>query len=175
MAEALQRAESGDAEAMIALGLTICRTAKSQDDLDEGCEWFLRASEHGRADALLLLVDFVGASGRFHDHSAEEWLKVAARHGEPQAALRLGDALRSKNRTAAEEWYSVAFKGYSSLLTSTRIAEAHYQLGILLLHGDGVAVDRAAAIAYLTRASESNHPVYSVQAERVLSGLVRVH
>lgn len=86
------RAEKGDKEAQLQLGLSLYRGIDGAPDYVEAAEWLEKAATQGSMEAQSYLGDMYSA-GQGVEHSYEKaagWYRKAADQGDPNSQFRLG-------------------------------------------------------------------------------------
>lgn len=140
-----QSAEGGDAAAQWELGY-YCEngaTSKSGKVLApqsnaEAVRWFLRAANQNYAPAMVSLSNILSEGDHPDYKAAISWAKAAIDLGEASAAYNLGIIYRDlgKPKEALRHYQLAASMGDS---------EAHLQIGLCCLFGQGTSPDPAAA------------------------------
>ena len=119
--QALDVAESGDAEAQFGLGLKYSSDSEDSRDLVRAAGWYRRAAEQGHALAQFNLgVMLADGQGIEQDADAAlAWNQRAAEHGDPGAQFALGMRChrrsaqhhaqdRRESRVEAYKWFHLA-------------------------------------------------------------------
>ncbi|WP_236791379.1 tetratricopeptide repeat protein [Amycolatopsis sp. GM8] len=126
--DALRRlaAEIGDGET----ALDLARNLWNQGDLDAAESWFRRAAtgENGKVAefGLAVLLEQRGRAG-----DAEDWYRLSATHGLPEAMLNLGAALQERGEfDEAENWYYRALRA-GHLQAEVNLGALHWRRGNL--------------------------------------------
>ena len=114
--------------------------------------YFNLAASQGNAEAMrqLGLIHLGGFGLQKNEEKALYWLEMSASRGNSRSMLHLGHYYREKQAyTKAINWYEKA--------SAQKIADADYVLGLMHLHGEGVAKNQAKAMAYIKKASLNRH------------------
>ncbi|HEX8144122.1 MAG TPA: tetratricopeptide repeat protein [Pyrinomonadaceae bacterium] len=147
-------AESGDAEAQFLLGYMYFADCDYPFPVSVAREWLMKAKEQGHAGACYQLAWFPDAEGicSIDDRASAALLIEAGELGSVDAQRELGalfatgDWSEGKDEARAVEWYmKAAQQGH---------AEAQYDLGFMLLVGEGVAADASRGLEWLIKAAE---------------------
>jgi len=153
----LPLAESGNMEAQFLLGymrFTSCEYPFTDADLRD---WLVRATEQGHAEACYYLAWFPNAQGISSIENKEDMslLMEAAKRGSVAAqrhlgaCLATGDWIGEKDEAKAIEWYTAAAEqGHP---------ESQYDLGFMLLLGEGTDKNTLKGMKWLTMAAEQGN------------------
>lgn len=176
-----RRAEAGDPEAQVAVGLSN-RIGVSRDDA-KALEWFRKAAAQGNlAGEYQVGESFEKGRGVPKDISqAVEWYRKAAEQGYPQArsALRQmyfnGEIIPRVDSQGGEWWRKLVEQADSeaqAFITFRMVAErgdsdAQINLGVFYLTGVGTPRNRDEAEAWLRKAAEQG----SVRAQCLFASL----
>src|SRR5437660_3725612 len=151
-------AESGDAEAQYRLGALRYEGANISDDI--AYAWLEKAAKQNHPDAL-----FYWASYRYPEEPA--YIIGAAELGSTAAQYFLGasfaagDSGYPKNEIEAVKWYTMAAKAGD--------AEAQYNLGTMILYGEGTPKDIVQGKHWLEESARQGN----LSAKRLLAELCR--
>jgi TPR repeat protein len=165
-------AESGDAEAQFLLGNLFY--AGSDMAWDVARQWLNSAAEQNHAEALYCLAStgFEPSLGEVAwrppvDKAECRLLQRAAELGSAQAQrdlgayFSMGDAGFAEDQVQGRHWYlHAAEQGH---------IDAQYNLGMMLLEGEGGAEDVSAGMAWLVEASKSDDDPAAQEAAELLS------
>ena len=150
----LPLAESGNMEAQFLLGymrFTACECPFTDADLRD---WLLKAKEQGHAEACYYLAWFPNAEGVSSIDNIEDisLLIEAGKRGSVAAQRHLGacfatgDWIGEKDEAKAIEWYTAAAEqGHT---------ESQYDLGFMLLLGEGADKNTLKGMEWLIKAAE---------------------
>jgi TPR repeat protein len=148
----LKKAEAGDAEAQISLGLMY---AKGEGvPKDKAVEWFQKAAAQGHADTQfslgMMYRDGDGAGVPKDAAKAVVWFQKAATQGDAEAQGILGAMYRNgegvpKDAAKAVEWWQKA--------AAQGNAKAQAILGLMYEEGEGVPKDAAKAVEWYEKAA----------------------
>ncbi len=149
----LQRANNGDAEAQLKLGLKYNYGFEVTQDFSIACEWYLKAAKQGNALAQLNLgILYLEGNGVTQNFTAGvNWSRKAAEQGYALAQFVLGVCYLngegiSQDLAVATEWFQkAAEQGY---------AESQFVLGVCYTKGEGVPQDSATAAEWFQKAAE---------------------
>ena len=153
----LPLAESGNMEAQFLLGymrFTACECPFTDADLRD---WLLKAKEQGHAEAFYYLAWFPNAEGVSSIDSIEDisLLIEAGKRGSVAAQRHLGacfatgDWIGEKDEAKAIKWYTAAAEqGH---------AESQYDLGFMLLLGEGTDKNTLKGMEWLIKAAEQGN------------------
>src|ERR1700744_829276 len=88
------RAETGDAQAQMTLGMAFYRGDDVPADMSQAVAWVRKAADQGfaPAEATMAMLYADGAGVRWNQKQSATWLRRAARPGLPQAEVALGKA-----------------------------------------------------------------------------------
>jgi predicted Zn finger-like uncharacterized protein len=150
------KAESGNPEAQVRLGLCYLMGAGVPRREAEAVKWFRLAAEQGAVAAYCWLsVCYERGEGVAKDAAeAARWLHRAAEQGNADAQLALafryakGEGV-ARNAVEAASWYRKA--------AEQQHAEAQYWLGVCCAQGDGVQRDMAEAVEWLRKAADQEN------------------
>ena len=129
---------------------------------DDVADWYIRAVEHGHADAQFRLGSML-ANGIGVQQDVEEavkWYRQAAEQGHVHAQIELAGLYRRgegvpQNYTEAAVWYRrAADQGDST---------AQSNLGLMYNHGRGVSQDYLEAVRWYRRAADQGDPAGQVK------------
>ena len=153
----LPLAESGNMEAQFLLGymrFTSCEYPFTDANLRD---WLVRATEQGHAEAYYYLAWFPNAQGISSIENKEDMslLMEAGKRGSVAAqrhlgaCLATGDWIGEKDEAKAIEWYTAAAEqGHP---------ESQYDLGFMLLLGEGTDKNTLKGMKWLTMAAEQGN------------------
>jgi hypothetical protein len=155
--EIRSRAEQGDAEAQLSLGVAYSLGVCVSEDYTEAARWYRLAAEqgHSRAQWLLGAMYASGDGVREDDAEAMRWYRLAAEQGFPQAQYNLGDMYDNgkgvpEDIAEAVRWYRLAAgRGHS---------RAQWLLGNMYNNGEGVPEDDAEAVRWYRLGAEQGDP-----------------
>ena len=151
--ELVNKAEAGNAEAQLNLGVCYSNGDGVDQDYAKAVYWFTKAAEHGYAIAQLNLgVCYGNGYGVSQDHAkAVYWYTKAAEQGNAKAQNNLGLCYKkgdgvSRDYGKAVYWYNTAAKqGHTG---------AQRNLGYCYYNGNGVDQDPVKGIYWLSKAAE---------------------
>ena len=111
--EMLQRAESGDTEAMRAVAMAYLQGENAEDNFGKALEWIDRAAELGNVEAMAEMADVYRKVRKLDQ--AFEWEEKAANQGRAQSMYNLSVHYRDglgvpKNKEMHRYWYDKAKK-----------------------------------------------------------------
>src|SRR5438105_9430600 len=146
--ESKKRADSGNADAQVNLGLLYAKGEGVPKDFAQARQWYEKAATQGNAQAQVNLGEMYARSeGVPQDYDkAMEWIQKAAAQGHARAQVDLGEMYADgwgvpKDAAKAVEWYQkAAVQGDEA---------AQFSLGLSYLIGDGVPEDSVLAYAWL--------------------------
>lgn len=140
------------------------RTEQTERDepTDDVADWYIRAVEHGHADAQFrlgsMLANGIGVQQDIEE--AVKWYRQAAEQGHVRAQVELAGLYRRgegipQNYTEAAVWYRrAADQGDST---------AQSNLGLMCNHGLGVSQDYLEAVVWYRRAADQGDPAGQVK------------
>ncbi len=134
------------------VGLAYAEGRAVTQDFSKAAEFYTKAAEQGNVNAEYNLGTlYLNGRGVQRDPAAAtKWFQKAAEQGDMNAAHCLGDVLYdNKNFTEARNWYEKA--------ANAGIADAEFGLGLMYDLGNGVPVDRAAALRWYGKAAEGGN------------------
>jgi TPR repeat protein len=147
------KAEKGDAEAQLSLGLFYASGSGVAPDLGKAAKWERKAAEQGLARAELELGrDYVDGSGVKPDAAeAFKWFHSAADQGLPEAQFATGRCYARGNGVnqdvrEAVKWYRLAAK--------QNFAQALEEIGQCYIDGTGVATDLEEGVKWVRKAAD---------------------
>src|SRR5947207_3839685 len=147
------KADKGDAEAQLQLGLFYTEGTGVAPDLRKAFKWHRKAAEQGLARAQYQVgLDYASGEGVKADRAeAVHWFHAAAEQDLAQAQLELGVCYLEgrgvgQNEVEALKWFRNA--------SSRGLAYADYQIGNCYLEGVGVPKDSEEAIKWIKQAAE---------------------
>jgi uncharacterized protein len=154
----LPLAESNNMEAQFLLGYMYVFADYEYPFTDSVAhDWLVKAKEQGHADACYYLAWFPNAQG-FSSIDDEEDMNLLIEAGERGsvkaqrdlgAYFATGDWIGEKNEATAVKWYTAAAKqGHS---------ESQYDLGLMLLEGEGTDQNTPKGMEWLIKAGEQGN------------------
>ena len=153
----LPLAETGNKEAQFLLGYMYFADCEYPFADSVARDWLVKAKEQGHADACYFLAWFPNAQGSssIDDEESMNLLMEAGKRGSVTAQRELGscfatgDWIGEKDAAKAIEWYTAAAEqGH---------AESQYDLGFMLLLGEGAEKNTLKGIEWLTKAAEQGN------------------
>ena len=147
-------ADSGDADAQVAVGLMYLTGRGVEPDAHEAVEWFRKAADQDHPDAQynLGVVYDTGCHGMLAPDPVEAltWFRRAASQGHDGAQYNLGVAYAEakgipQDLVCAVKWWRKAAEAGN--------ARAQYNLGVSYSKGDGVSRDDRQAAVWWQRAA----------------------
>lgn len=153
----LPLAESGDVEAQFLLGYMYFADCEYPFTDSVARDWLLKAKEQGHAGACYYLAWFPDAQGvsSIDDEEDMKLLIEAGARGSVEAQRHLGacyatgDWIGEKDAVKAVEWYTkAAEQGH---------AESQYDLGFMLLMGEGAERNTLKGMQWLVQAAEQRN------------------
>lgn len=142
----LERAQAGDAQAMLQLGDMWARGISTIADPREALRWYRRAAESGLAEAQLRLALRLPAAAPHHDERVV-WLEKAATQGLAAAMAHLAGIYSQRGQaTEAVRWYQRAAEA-GDLVAALAVARAYR-------HGHGTPQNRVEAYQWALRAAK---------------------
>lgn len=166
------RAEAGDTDAQIRLGLQLANAAAAKPDYAEAARWFQAAAKSGSLEAqydlAVMTADGLGVK-RDLGRAAVLFMSAAA-GGLPQAEYRVGIACQYGNGVPrspsfAAMWYERAARH--------GVRAAQTALAALYATGNGVPADPVMAFAWYRVAEEQGDRVASVKRIELYSGMTK--
>ena len=152
--EQKRRAEEGDAEAQLFLGVCYHNGHGVAQSDEQAVFWFRKAAEQGNATAQLFLALCyeAGRGGPQSDEQAVFWFKKAAEQGDAEAQFNLGVCYDNgqgveQSDEQAVFWYTKAAEQGD--------AAAQYNLGVCYKNGQGVAQSLEQAVFWFRKAAEA--------------------
>ena len=164
----LRRAQEGDAEAQVAMGIRYYKGEDVPKDDAKAMEWWRKAAEQGNT-AGQYLVGRMYASGEGvtkDEVKAAEWFRKAADRGHAHAQNDLGDLYYfgrgvSRDYGTAAVWFGkAAAQGHS---------DAQYSLGWMYEHGQGLPKDEDKAVEWYRKAAAQGHTEAKKNLDRLLA------
>ena len=153
LAQILEAAEAGDADAQWRLGTCyLFANGVEQDDV-ESVNWFRKSAEQGNADGQWAL----GENYQFGDGVPEDkaaavnWYRKSAEQGNAQGQCSLGRCYLNGSGVDEDDTTAVAWFRKSAEQGN---AEAQWRLGACYFSGFGVAEDKAEAVAWFRKSAE---------------------
>lgn len=150
------RAEAGDANAQLNMGVVYSKGQQIAQDYPEAAKWFRLAARQGQAQAQYNLgVMYDSGLGVTQDHvEATHWYRLAADQGLAIAQLNLGVAYDygegvPKNQAEALKWLSLA--------ANQGEAQAQFNLAVMYANGEGVARDLPLAYRWARLSAAQGH------------------
>jgi TPR repeat protein len=150
--EVKAKAEAGDADSQVELGLRYELGKGVAKDQGEAVKWYRKAAEqnYARAQYDLGLCYLDGKGVPKNQVEAVKWFRKAAEQNDAAAQYNLGVCFYNgdgvaKDQAEAVKWYRKA--------AEQNFAEAQYNLGICFYNGDGVAKDWVEAYKWLLLAA----------------------
>ena len=153
--EVKAKAEAGDAESQVQLGLRYDKGEGVAKDHAEGARWYRKAADqnYARAQYALGLCYLDGEGVPKNQVEGVKWLRKAAEQNFAGAQYNLGVCYAhgtgvAKDPVEAVKWYRKA--------AEQNFAEAQDNLGVCYAHGEGVAKDLVEAAKWYRKAAEQN-------------------
>ncbi|MES2818688.1 MAG: tetratricopeptide repeat protein [Pseudomonadota bacterium] len=147
----VRAAGEGKAEAQCELGyylengaVTLSGKLLASPDRSEAINWYLLAAKQGYRNAKAALSNILSGGDSPDYQAAIVWAKAAIQQGDASSAYNLGIIYRDLGKP------KTAFRHYQ-LAVAMGDADAHLQIGLCHLLGQGTAVDHAAAQASLRK------------------------
>jgi TPR repeat protein len=154
--EVRAKAEAGDAESQVELGLRYVKGEGVTKDQVEAVKWFRKAAEQNFARGQYDLgVCFYAGEGVAKDQvEAVKWYRKAAEQNYAKAQYNLGVCYYNgegvaKDQVEAVKWYRKA--------AEQNDADAQRELGVCYQKGAGVEQDHAEAVKWYRKAAEQNN------------------
>ena len=154
----LQKAQSGDADAQLQIGIMYGTGLSVSQDLVQAAMWYRRAADQGQAGAQFVLGDaYLFGHGVPRDPGqAVAWYRKAATQGHKMAQYNLGAMCLRGNGVPldpaqAATWFRKA--------ADQENAMAQFNMGVLCANGQGVPRDQAQAIGWYRRSAELGYPL----------------
>ena len=153
----LPLAETGNIEAQFLLGYMYFADCEYPFADSVARDWLVKAKEQGHADACYYLAWFPNAQGIscIDDKESMNLLIEAGKRGSVEAQRELGacfatgDRIGEKDLAKAIEWYTAAARqGH---------AESQYDLGFMLLLGEGTETNTSKGMEWLIKAAEQGN------------------
>jgi uncharacterized protein len=153
----LPLAETGHMEAQFLLGYMYFADCEYPFTDSVARDWLVKAKEQGHADACYYLAWFPDAQGfsSIDDQESMNLLIEAGERGSVQAQRHLGacfatgDWIGEKDETKAVRWYTAAAEqGH---------AESQYDLGLMMLQGEGTDQNTLKGMEWLIKAAEQGN------------------
>ncbi len=148
----MERAQTGDANALFALGEFYYLGMGVPKDLEKAMEYFERAAQKGHVKAAFNLGHISFERGEYD--KARKWFERAAEAKDPKSMLYLGEIHYQglgvpQDYGKALYWYTKASEaGYP---------QAQYSLGMMFFEGKGVKRDYQQAAKLFEKAAEQEH------------------
>jgi len=163
-------AEKGLAAAQCALGVRYAKGKGVDRDYATAGRWLRAAADQGdpRASFNLARLQMAGVVTELVAGEISQLLRYAATAGLPVAQLAYGMAMHvvardREGREAAAQWIFAAAKN--------GLADAQYQLALMLAAGDGVERDPALAVEWLALAVAQDHVAAKLALGRYLASV----
>jgi TPR repeat protein len=149
-------AESGDADAQLALGVMFLYGDGVLQNDETAIEWIMKSAKQGNSEAQVLIGDAyrLGRGVKNNFDTAAKWYAEAAEKGYRDAQYQLGIFYQfgvsfTKNQQIAARWFTkAAEQGHPS---------AQYCLGFLYAFGEGVGQNSETAVKWYTKAAEQGY------------------
>ncbi len=163
----LRRAQEGDADAQVALGLRYYLGKDAQVDHVKAVEWWRKAAEQGNTNGQYLVGRmYASGEGVAKDEvKAAEWFRKAADRGHAHAQNDLGDLYYfgrgvSRDYGTAAVWFGKA--------AAQEHSDAQYSLGWMYEQGQGLPKDEEKAVEWYRKAAAQGHTEAKKNLDRVL-------
>jgi clan AA aspartic protease (TIGR02281 family) len=157
-ASLLAKAQGGDAQAQIRMGIRYLQGTGVTQDLKEAAKWFRLAADKGNTEALGFLgaIFHDGGNGVAQDYrEAAKWYRLAAQKGDADAEDTLGDIFYTGGAGVTQDFKEAA-KWYR-LAADHGNAEAQLRFGYMNYNGQGVTQDYKQAMKwYRLSANQGN-------------------
>ncbi|MBI5018484.1 MAG: SEL1-like repeat protein [Deltaproteobacteria bacterium] len=149
-------AETGDASAEYALGLSYSEGLGVPQDYAEATKWYRKAAEHGHVGAQFsLAVMYYDGSGVPQDYvEAAKWYRKAAENGHVRGQFSLA-GMYHEGRGVPQD-YTEAMK-WSRMAAEQGHASAQFNLGVMYDSGQGVTQNYKEAMKWYRMAAEQGH------------------
>jgi len=164
----LRRAQEGDADAQVAMGLRYYLGKDAQVDHVKAVEWWRKAAEQGNTNGQYLVGRmYASGEGVAKDEvKAAEWFRKAADRGHAHAQNDLGDLYYfgrgvSKDYGTAAVWFGKA--------AAHEHSDAQYSLGWMYEHGQGLPKDEDKAVEWYRKAAAQGHTEAQKNLDRLLA------
>jgi len=153
--EVKAKAEAGDAQSQVELGLRYDKGEGVAKDQVEAVKWFRKAAEQNYARAQYNLgVGYYNGTGVAKDPAeAARWYRKAAEQNYARAQYNLGVCFYAGEGVAKD--YVEAVKWFRKAAEQND-ADAQHALGVCYEEGAGVAKDQAEAVKWYRKAAEQN-------------------
>ena len=150
------RAEKGDLQAQVDLGLLYAAGNGVAKDLGKAAKWHRKAADQGFARAqFLLAMEYAQGAGLKPDQAeAARWFRRAADQSLPEAQFALGKCYAngegvSEDVVQAVNWYKRA--------ADQNFVEAEGELGQCFLDGTGLTTDIVEGVKWIRKAAEQGY------------------
>lgn len=154
----MHRAELGDAEAQLQVGMKVYQGKGAAQDRKKGFVWLLKAAENGKfsPESLNILgrAYFNGIDIEKNYSEARKWFIVSA--GQDNATAKNDLAYMLYNGLGGDRDYAKAFELYKQLAKHGDVL-AQANLGTMYAAGTGTAMDKARAYAWYTFAANQGN------------------
>jgi TPR repeat protein len=153
--EVKAKAEAGDAESQVELGLRYLKGEGVTKDQVEAVKWFRKAAEQNFARGQYDLgVCFYAGEGVAKDQvEAVKWYRKAAEQNYAKAQYNLGVCYYNGEGVAKDQVEAVKWVRKAA---GQNDAAAQYNLGVFYYNGEGVAKDQVEAVKWYRKAAEQN-------------------
>lgn len=147
------------ADAALMLGDMYDRGYGCVADADQALYWYTRAMRGGNVEAARRLVHYYQSSGRSRE--AEAAFRLLADHGDVVAQVQMLLWYPPKPETAepAPDVDKVLLFNRCKAAAEAGDVRSQALLGLMLMHGEGCAVDADAAGVWLTKAADAREPL----------------
>jgi len=152
------KAETGDAESQMKLGLKFDLGSGVKTDKAEAAKWYRKAAEQGNADAQYFLGSMYAAGQGVQKDEAEavKWYRKAAEQGNAAAQVHLGIMYANGRGVPRDEFEAV--KWFRKAVEKEN-ADAQVNLGVMYANGRGVPKDAFEAVKWFRKAAEVGNPM----------------
>ena len=149
------KAEAGDGDSQLQLGLRYHRGEGVVKDQVEGAKWFRKAAEQNYAKAQFAMgCCYSNGEGVAEDQvEAVKWYRKAAEQNFAPAQNELAVSYHTGRGVAKD--YVESVKWYRKA-ADQNFASAQFDLGFCYAHGEGVAEDQVEAVKWYRKAAEQN-------------------
>ena len=165
-----ERAEAGEAEAQLNLGVLLATGQGSAPSPQEAVRWYREAAEQGNASAQNNLgrAYLEGMGVRRQPDTAARWFRDAAEQGDAGAQYNLGTLYAQgrgveRDMTQAVQWWRKA--------AEQGVIAAQYNMGAASADGVGVKQSDAAAVYWFANAAQAGNSRARGELEAYVSRL----
>lgn len=144
--------------------------AQQAGDMESAVTEWQEAAKEGHTGAAWILANLYdkGVGGvRQSDAKAYEYLLIAARGGQPGAAVRLGEIyLTGNEKIGLKQNYAQALKSFEAASLAQR-ADAQYYISLMHRNGWGTPVDRTESLRWLLLSAKKRYAPAFAELGRV--------